>query len=107
MLTPNPRACLRKAQHPTLKLRRILLALCVLCTAAAILGVIICWARQGAPQASTVRKFPTEAAEVQELVAELSHTCATLEAADQPYSQVVVQEYRSATLSTYHLDFML
>ncbi|CAL5223929.1 g6531 [Coccomyxa viridis] len=43
--------------------------------------------------------FPTEAA-LSQLVEELSHTCEGLEAEDQPYSQVVVQEYRQQLLDT-------
>lgn len=93
MLTPNARACLRRAQHPGHKLKRLLVALCVLCTLAATLGVVICWSRQEAPLLQTVRTFPTEAA-LSQLVEQLSHTCEGLEAEDQPYSHVAVQEYR-------------
>ena len=93
MLTPNARSCLRRAQHPAHRLKRLVVALCMLCTLAAVLGVVVCWSRQDAPQASTVRAFPTEAA-LSQLVEELSQTCEGLEAEDQPYSHVVVQDYR-------------
>ena len=98
MLTPNARTCFRRA-HPGHKLKRLLVAVCVLCTSAATLGGVLCWSRQVSPQSQNVRVFPTEAA-LSQLVAELSHTCEGLEAKDQPYSQVVVQEYRCSLLPT-------
>lgn len=93
MLTPNARAILRKFQHHGRK--RFLVSLCVLCTLAAVLG-IACWSQQEALIRPHARSLPTDAADIQKLVEELSFTCEGLDVAQQPYYHAKIKYYRSA-----------
>ena len=94
MLTPNPRACLRKPQHQGHKVKRIILAVCVLCAMAAGLGTIACWSQQKASRSQARRVFPTETEGITKLVEELSNTCEGLDESEQPYYHAKIQLYR-------------
>ena len=94
MLIPNPRACLRKPLHPGHKIKRILVAVCVLCAVAAGLGTIAYWSQPKSLRSQAQRVFPTETEGITKLVEELSNTCEGLDETEQPYSHAKIQLYR-------------